>query len=636
MKKHNRTTLKRCAFTPLPLGSIAPRGWLKNQLRIQADGLGGHLDEVWPDVMNSAWFGGKADGWERAPYWLDGVIPLAFVLDDARLKQKVKRHVEYIITHQHKDGWLGPCTANAEGIPADAGYDLWALLLACKMLVQYHDATGNHAACVAVEKCLAMLARHLRTTPLFNWGKYRWFEGLVSIFHVHDRTPRKWLLDLARLIHAQGFDWRQCIETNDDMTVPTPRRGMWKWHKHVVNLAMALKAGALWWRLSGDAADRASSTKLIAFLDRYHGQASGVFSGDECVAGRSPIQGTELCAVVEYLFSLEQLIAISGDPACGDRLEKIAFNALPATFSPDMWAHQYDQQANQVQCTINGAHQWTTNGPESNLYGLEPGYGCCTANLSQGWPKFAAHLWMRTQDGGVAAVAYAPSAASFMHDGTPVTITLDTGYPFRSKLDFSIKTGSATRFPLLLRIPAWTVTPAIKVNGKRMASPEQGTFHRIDRVWRSGDTVSLELPMKPAVTRRYNNAVSLERGPLVYSLRIGEKWKQVNKGVPCRERPHADWEVTPTTPWNYALDLDERNPAKSVSFTERPIGRMPFSPEGAPVVARIRGRKVPGWALHNGWAAETPIGPVHSTEPGEKLELVPYGCTNLRITEFPV
>ena len=110
-------------------------------------------------------------------------------------------------------------------------------------------------------------------------------------------------------------------------------------------------------------------------------------------------------------------MSVFGEPAFGDRLERVAFNALPATFTPDMWAHQYDQQVNQVQCTINPDHMWTTNGPESNLYGLEPNYGCCTSNMHQGWPKFCAHLWMKTPGEGIAAVAYAPSTARFQSRG---------------------------------------------------------------------------------------------------------------------------------------------------------------------------------------------------------------------------
>src|SRR5512134_850266 len=116
------------AFRPLPLGSIRPSGWLQRQLRIQADGLTGHLDEFWPDVADSQWFGGGAEGWERAPYWLDGAIPLAWVLDDADMKARLRRHVGHVVAHQRPDGWYAPYPVDA----AAKKYDLWAILLANK------------------------------------------------------------------------------------------------------------------------------------------------------------------------------------------------------------------------------------------------------------------------------------------------------------------------------------------------------------------------------------------------------------------------------------------------------------------------------------------------------------------------
>ena len=135
---------------------------------------------------------------------------------------------------------------------------------------------------------------------------------------------------------------------------------------------------------------------MLEILDRYHGQATGIFTCDEHLAGRSPSQGTELCTVVEAMYSLEVAAAIIGDARLGDRLEMLAFNALPATFKKDMTAHQYDQQCNQVVCTAAGEHVYVSNEADSNLYGLEPNFGCCTANMHQGWPKFASHLWMKS------------------------------------------------------------------------------------------------------------------------------------------------------------------------------------------------------------------------------------------------
>lgn len=617
-------------FRPLPLGAIVPQGWLERQLRLQAEGLSGHLDEFWPDVAGSKWFGGTAEGWERAPYWLDGFVPLAFVLDDPALKERARKRVEQIVSAQRPDGWYAPFPADASA----RSYDLWAILLVNKVLTQYHEATGDAAVLAAVERNLKVMLVALDKAPLFGWGQFRWFEGLISVYYVYERTGEAWLMDLARKLYEQQFDYAR-FYAGPEIVSPTPRRGLWNWEKHVVNTAMAIKAGALSWRLTRSEAERAFPARMLQVLDRYHGQATGMFSGDECLAGRNPIQGTELCAVVETIYSLAQVISVTGDAGLADRLERIAFNALPATFSPDMWAHQYVQQANQVQCTINPEHMWSTNGPESNIYGLEPNFGCCTANMHQGWPKFVSHLWMRTKDGGIAATAYAPSKATFDVDGSRVQLSLQTDYPFRERLQLTVSVEKQAKFPLLLRVPGWAEGATMRLDNSAVRQMEPERFFRLNRNWKGSTTIELKFPMKPKAVRRYNQAVSLARGPLVYSLKIGEEWKRVNAERPHRELPHGDFEVRPTTPWNYGLLLNEKQPAASVIFEEQPVGEKPFSPEGAGVIARVKGRRLPEWKLQHGWAAEVPPATQTSKEPVEELTLLPYGCTNIRVTEFP-
>jgi len=360
-----------------------------------------------------------------------------------------------------------------------------------------------------------------------------------------------------------------------------------------------------------------------------------MFSGDECLAGKNPIQGTELCAVVEFLYSLEHLLAITGDPAYGDRLERVAFNALPATFSPDMWSHQYDQQVNQVQCTINPDHMWTTNGPESNIFGLEPNFGCCTANMHQGWPKFAAHLWMKVPGGGIAAVAYAPSSALFDAGGTPVRVACETDYPFREDLTIRIRPSKPVRFPLLLRVPAWATGASVMLPGGGRTKLDPGTFFRAEQEWKDGDALVLSFPMSAKTITRYNDAVAIERGPLVYSLEPGAIWSRVNADKPQRELPHGDFEVRPSKPWNYGLIVDETNPGASIRFEEMPVAEKPFSPEGPGMAASVKARKIPDWGLVHGWAAEFRPGLATSKEPVEEIRLIPYGCAKIRVTEFP-
>jgi hypothetical protein len=612
-------------FEPLPLGQVKPAGWLLDQLQIQANGLTGHLDEFWPDVARSQWIGGDVEGWERGPYWLDGLIPLAVLLDNPTLRAKADRWVDCILASQHADGWLGPIHDARFGYP----YDPWPLFIVLKALTQYHEATAEARIPLAMARLFRKLDALLAERPLRSWARYRWGDLLLSIHWLYDRTGEPWLLGLAARVADQGFDWRAHFK----------HFPYWdKVHRierdqstHGVNVAMGLKAHGIWSRQSGDLSDRDASLRMLDLLDRYHGQATGMYSCDEHLAGQSPSQGSELCAVVEAMFSLEMLLAATGEPFLADCLERLAYNALPATMTPDLWAHQYDQQVNQVVCGVLEQYPWTSNGPESNVYGLQPNFGCCTANLHQGWPKLVAHLWMRSDDGGLAGLVLGPCTVRTTVQDVAVEIDVETVYPFDGAIRLTVRVSAPVRFPLRVRIPVWAEGARLQIGDAEPEAVVPGTFVIVDREWHDEVHLTLDLPLQIRVERRFNDSVALSRGPLLLALQIGEAWRQIGG-----ERPAADWAVLASTPWAYALDLDPTNPEADLTVETRPLGRQPFSAEGTPLLVHVDGRRLPGWGIEQGVAAPPPPSPVHSDVPLESLTLVPYGATGLRLGELPL
>ena len=632
----NRAPLQPGAFALLPLGAIRPQGWLRRQLEIQARGLTGHLDEIWADVgPNSGWLGGTGESWERGPYYLDGLLPLAYLLQDDALIAKANKYVEWTLTHQAASGALGPPTYT----------DWWPAMVMLKVLTQYADATGDPRVVPALTKYFTYHLNEAGRRPLHQWAVYRWADEVLSIVWLYNRTGDPRLLTLARTLHNQGADWgRHFTSFEFDHKTSTVDLALMPGDKefsdramraHGVNTSMGLKTSAVWSQISGDQADRDAVVQALAVLDKFHGQPNGMFTADEHYAGRDPSEGTELCAVVEAMFSLEQALAVRGGVELADRLERISYNALPATLSPDMWAHQYDQQANQVLCSLRN-RRWVSNGPESNLFGLEPNFGCCTANLHQGWPKLVASLWMGTPDLGLAAVAYGPSdVRARVGRGIGVTIEERTDYPFRQDVELVIKPDVPYAFPLQLRIPAWAANATVTLNGVAVEGVTPGTFLKLQRTWRPGDRIALHFPMTPAVTAWYRDGVSIDRGPLVFALPIGEDWRKVTQGLKHpATAPAADWEIYPTTPWNYGL-LAEPGSGTGLKVDEESVGETPFNVTSPAVSIHVTGRKVPEWQLEDGSAGTLPQSPVISAEPDEALTLVPYGSARLRVTVFP-
>jgi hypothetical protein len=647
--KNNPEPLLRNAYIRLPLGAVKPAGWLKSQLEAQAAGLTGNIDDFWPDLVNSAWKGGDAEGWERGPYFLDGLVPLAYLIDDNHLKDKVKIWMEPILRSSNDTGWYGPAKNK----------DRWPLAVANKVLMQYYEATGDKRAFDVLVKYFRYLHDTPPDWPHKDWRGVRAMENAVTGYWLYRQTGEAWILETIESIQKNGADWTGYYEkfpwdsaAAADKKIPhdgTPE-GM---TAHGVNNAMAIKYPGLWYQQSKDTRFKDAVYSGILKYDKNHGQAGGRFSADEHLAGKSPVQGTELCTVVEYMYSLEELYEILGDNSLIDRLELLAYNALPGTTTPDIWSHQYDQQSNQVLVSIT-KRDWSSNFDDSNIYGLMPNFGCCLANMHQGWPKFVESMWMATNDNGLALVSYGPSIVKAnVTKGNEVTITEETDYPFKGSVKLSVTTAKPCRFPIYLRIPGWADSITVRFKNKTTVVKGESQF-KLNEKWKNGDQIIIEIPLKMHTEKRYNNSTVLLRGPLMFSLRIDKEFKSIKNNYDnFSYKGSVDWEINPKSEWNYGLLIDPNNIMRGLKMTENSIGKYPFADKGdmiwsadsgryipwtvdAPVLITARGMKIPEWGMKNNSADVPPMSPVKPAGDPEIITLVPYGCTRLRITEFPV
>ena len=663
----SRAPLTAMPYLALPLGAIRPEGWLQEQLERMASGLTGHLDEIYPEVVGerNGWLGGNGDGWERGPYWIDGLLPLAYILDDDSLKAKAQRWVDWTLEHQTPEGYLGPAPfeedpAYEPGLQQGMRRDWWPKMVMLKILQQYYNATQDERVITALTNYFKYQLRELPNRPLDYltfWANRRGGDNLQVVYWLYNLTGDEFLLDLGELIAEQTFPWTT-VYTNDRDHVP-PALYHYATMKgypfdtaeinatslldmgsiHTVNFAQGLKQPAILYQRTGDQRYIMAIKKALRDIRRYHGQAQGMYGGDEPLHGPNPVQGIEFCSVSEEMFSLESIVKITGDMEFADLLEKITYNALPTQASDDFSSRQYFQAANQVELRAGVGPSFESNNHRGTdfVYGVLTGYPCCTTNMHQSWPKYVQNLFYATPDGGVAALQYAPSTVDMLvADSIPLRIIETTDYPFREDITFALDLEQAASFPFHLRIPAWAQGATVTINGEPTEAEVQNQVAIIDREWNNGDILRLTLPMQVTTSQWYEFSTAVERGPLVYAL--GVKGQEEKKN---RDDGYGTFtEITPTEPWNFGLLQSELDRLlTSVEVVENDWdGRYPWNLENAPVALKMKALHVPEWKADHG----VPYFPSFwgnyqqdTTGRVQEISLVPYGCTTLRISQFP-
>ncbi|HEY1377399.1 MAG TPA: beta-L-arabinofuranosidase domain-containing protein, partial [Gemmataceae bacterium] len=461
----HRDPLLPSPLVKLPVGAVRPGGWLRKQLELQAAGFHGHLTEISAFLRKdkNAWLspdGQGERGWEEVPYWLKGFGDCAYLLGNQEQIKEAKVWIEGAIASQRADGFFGPRGKGAQAtVESTKGkYDLWPNMVMLQCLRSYYEVTGDR-------RVLDLMTKYFRwelSVPDADflppyWQQQRAADNLDSVLWLYDRTGDGWLLDLATKTHRHTADWTD---------------GVPNWHN--VNMTEAFGGPAFYYPLSKDRRHLDAAERNWHTIREKYGQVpGGLFGGDEnCRPGYAdPRQAIETCGMVEFMYSCERLLSVAGDPRWADRCEDVAFNSLPAALTADFTALRYLTAPNLIQSDKGNKAPGFDNGGamlEMNPYH----HRCCQHNFGHGWPYLAEHLWMATGDDGLAAVVYSEcEVKAKVGDGTEVTLTEHTHYPFDEHVEIKVTALKPTRFPFYLRVPGWCDNPTVRVNGEQGWSP---------------------------------------------------------------------------------------------------------------------------------------------------------------------
>lgn len=630
----NKAPLKPANFIKLPLGSIKPEGWILKLLELQKDGLCGHLSEIsaWLKKDKNAWLSEGGDhGWEEVPYWLRGYADMAFILNDPKMKKEAMIWIDAILNSQKENGWFGPAVNN----------DFWPNMLVLFTLQNYYEYSNDRRV-IGFMKKYFQFELNVPDEKFIStyWENSRGGDNLYSVYWLYNITGEKWLLQLAEKIHRRTANWAQ------KSTLPN-------WHN--VNIAQGFREPATWFMQSADSSHLEATYNNYYLVRRTFGQVpGGMFGADENarMGYIDPRQGTETCGFAEQMTSDGMLVRITGDPMWADNCEDVLFNSFPAAFTPDMKALRYITCPNQVTADDKDHAPGIENrGPVMTMNPFSS--RCCQHNHGHALPYYAQNLVMASNDNGLAAIMYNSCITNAkVGNGTDVTLTETTKYPFEDQVRFTLKTEQSVTFPLYLRVPGWCKGASVKLNGKNLkVSTTNGSYIRLEREWNNGDQLTLTLPMTLGlrVWQVNQNSVSVNYGPLTFSLKIKESYKKLNsiktalwdskwqEGADPEKWP--SYEIAPASEWNYGLLIDQKNLLNSFKVIRKdwPVDDYPFSADKTPIEIYAKGKRIPSWGIDQyGLVDVFPSYPAKTNKQVENITLIPMGAARLRISAFPV
>ena len=642
--------LEANVLSPLPCGAVRPEGWLKYEMDAMTEGLVGRLYETSEFlVRGNGWLDpGSENGWEEQPYWLRSFIKLSVLTGNERCLQVSREWVEKILSTQDEDGWYGPQYLKSSPIICGnevKGYvnDIWGHMIMGEALLSWYEYTGDKRIPDLLEKfftyCSSLGDDELIISKkkADSFGEYHIGSGKNPNWHwviQHSRSGDL-LPVLFRMYELTGKE--MFLNLADRVFSNIRRPGALFLDAHTVNFAQRISYWTVYWRRSHNMADYKNAYYWYDLHMAEWGQMPrGIYAADENIRSgcTDPRYGCESCSWAELTRSFQLISDVTGDTRWADRNEDIVFNHASAAYTPDWKELHYITAANQVSCDVMTDHNYSNSGPMaaySSRY-----YRCCRHNAALTYPLFCENLVKRAADGALVFWMYAPCSG-----GTEdASWTLETAYPFRetAELDIQLKKNTVLRF----RVPSWATSFEVK-DGKNSYSAAPGELAQLSL--KKGKH-TLQIAMRAGCSYCFwprNGGVSVDRGPLTYSLAIGEKYTRVTEprkvggslvwvepDSPEGQKRGKMTEVTPTTPWNYGLDVS----VKPV-YRELEMRDGVFRSENAPCEIIVKGRKVNEWILQDGQSAELQRCVALTHEPLQELRFVPLCCQRLRLSVLP-
>ena len=618
---------------------MRPAGWLLRQLELMADGMVGHLGELSKFlVADNGWFGGSNEGWEEQPYWLRGFYPLGVLVDDRRISAEANRWIEAVISSVDSDGYFGASYhKSVSGKSGRSLPDLWPHMVMFDALIQHWEHTGDERIpemamdfftwCrdLPDERFIQRLAGNLWEDWREDFGDWkigiqvkRAGDMIPHIYWLYNLTGESWLLELAERFYSSIL----------------PPMGEWL-DDHIVNFTQRFAYPAIFGQQSGLRAGLAACEYWYnQHMITWGQQPRGIFAADERIRpGKvDPRQAFETCGMVEFAKQFYQLGRMTGDPVYADRTEDVMLNHFPASQTPDLKGLHYLTASNQPQLDSGEEHDYYNKRRQASYSPHD--YRCCQHNVAMGWPWYVENLWQATPDRGLATWMYGASEVTAkVGDGqTEVILRQETDYPFRSDVTVTVASMVEETFPLYLRVPRWCRNMSVSVNGQKPHGIEApGSFVLLDRLWKRGDKVEIQMPPEVSLTRwPRNGSVTVDRGPLSYSVRIDERWQNCGGNDEWPEL-----EVFPKSPWAFAPVLKGES-LPEVEVTEHPVPSQPWTLQEAPVEIELPAKRISEWQLDaTGTVGEVPFDPDPGRQPIETIRMIPLGCARLRIACLP-